>query len=276
MNKIIKSLVPSSFKKKIKNLLLRQFEKHDVSSKELKYCSVCQKESHMSPLPNYYFDKYFEHGFVHSPFLFETLNLKYYRCNNCGASDRDRLIALYFRQFLEENNEKVNMLDFAPSQALRHVFQNDKSILYRSADLFMDGVDDRVDIRNMNIYDDNAFDIFVCSHVLEHIDEDLKAMHELKRILKANGFGLILVPVLLSLSDSIEDKAYLESEHLRWKYFGQDDHVRIYSKKDLVSRLESVGFKVEQLGIDFFGERLFFETGIDFKSVLYLVKHIND
>ena len=143
---------------------------------------------------------------------------------------------------------------------------------YRSADLFQDNVDDKVDITDMNIYDDESFDIFICSHILEHVEDDIEAMKELFRITKPNGVGLCLVPIMLSLQSSVENEEYLKSEKLRWKYFGQGDHVRMYSKNDFVYRLQSVGFTVEQCGLDYFGKDIFESSGLDEKSILYVVK----
>lgn len=261
----------------VKLLGKRSFQKNDkiVNSN---YCPVCDNEVVINSFPyDYYFKKFYEHGFVHSPFLFETLNLKDYTCNTCGAVDRDRLIALYIKKYVNENNETdLKLLDFAPAKSLRSFLKQIDAIDYRSADLYMSDVDDIVDIRHMEIYDDQSFDMFVCSHVLEHIDDDLKAMSELHRILKKNGVGLVLVPILLSLETSIENKEYLESEHLRWKYFGQDDHVRQYSKLDFTERLKSCGFEVEQLGVDYFSDEVFDNCGIDKKSVLYVVRPKND
>ncbi len=40
-------------------------------------------------------------------------------------------------------------------------------------------------------YDSNTFDVILCSHVLEHVLDDDKAMRELYRVLKPNGWGII-------------------------------------------------------------------------------------
>ena len=102
--------------------------------------------------------------------------------------------------------------------------------------------------------------------------KDLKAMKELYRITKKKGIGICLVPIMLSLKNSNENKKYLHSEHLRWKYFGQDDHVRMYSKNDFIQRLSVAGFKVNEYGSDYFGDDTFTRNAIDFKSVLYVVE----
>jgi SAM-dependent methyltransferase len=239
-----------------------------------KWCPVCKRKTYFSPFPyNGIFKKFYQHGFVHSPFLFETLNLENYKCANCGANDRDRLMALYLEHETKQiSKDEIKLLDFAPSKALQLFLKNLPNINYRSADLLKQNVDDNVDMTSMDIYENNRFDIFICSHILEHIEDDLLAMKELYRITKPGGFGLCLVPILLNLKNSIENEEYLVSKELRWKYFGQDDHVRMYSKQDFVKRLESVGFKVEMLGENFFGKSVFEYSGLDFKSVLYVVR----
>ncbi|WP_370479344.1 methyltransferase domain-containing protein [Tamlana flava] len=261
------------FKKGIKNRMKQVgfFLEVVRFKKDLKICPICDSRVGFNKISDFYLDKFQEHELVYSINQFETLNIENYKCKKCGASDRDRLISLYLKKFFKNNESKACLLDFAPSKPLFHFVKN-LNINYRSADLYMEDVDDIVDIRDMKIYEDNTFDIFICSHILEHIDKDIKAMNELYRITKKNGVGICLVPIVLGLQDSVEHKKYLESEHLRWKYFGQDDHVRMYSKKDFVDRLKSTGFKVNQYGSNYFGKTAFELAGINKKSVLYVVE----
>lgn len=256
-------------KKRLKGFFFKVLNK--LKLEQIQVCSVCFAKVTYSKLPNVYLEKFIKHNLNYSISQFETLNIKQYSCNNCGASDRDRLMALYLNDFFAKNNKILNVVDFAPSTPLKKFITRFK-LNYRTADLFMEEVDDKIDIRDMKIYNNNIFDIFICSHVLEHIDDDISAMKELYRILKKNGVGVLLVPIMLSIEKSVEDKEHLTTEHLRWKYFGQDDHVRMYSKNDFVKRLTSVGFKVSQYGNEFFGNSKFKKAGIDLKSVLYVVE----
>lgn len=233
-------------------------------------CSICQTTlSHFRPLPFYFLKEMNEHQHIHSIFQYEMLNLENYECPVCFASDRERLYALYFRQH-KQNSSNKKLLDFAPSSSLRKYLKENFEFEYRSADLFMADVDDKIDIADMKEYKNESFDIFICSHVLEHIPDDRKAMRELYRILKPNGWGIAVVPINLGLTEVYED-ASMTSETERWKHFGQDDHLRMYSKQGFVERLEEVGFTVEQLGIDYFGEENFIKHGIQFRAVLYIV-----
>ena len=47
--------------------------------------------------------------------------------------------------------------------------------------------------------------MFFCSHILEHVENDRKAMRELYRILKSNGVGIIMAPILLTLKEVYEN-----------------------------------------------------------------------
>ena len=77
-------------------------------------------------------------------------------------------------------------------------------------------------------------------------------------------------PVSFGSDETYEDST-ITDEGLRRKYFGQNDHVRMYSKRGFVERLESVGFVVNQYGIDYFGAEVFALNGIHPRSVLYIV-----
>ncbi len=237
-------------------------------------CPLCKtKLNHFTPLPAYYFNKLQENQFIHSIFQSENPNLENYLCPACDASDRDRLYCLYIEKFLQTagENAEFNLLEIAPSSQLRKFLQEKPQFNYRSADLFMPDVDDKIDITNMQAYADGQFDVFVCSHVLEHVEDDNRAMRELYRILSHQGWGITMVPINLGLKEDYENSS-ITSESERWKHFGQDDHVRMYSKSGFVNKLKTAGFRVEELGVDYFGLADFDKYGIHPRTVLYIVK----
>ncbi len=234
-------------------------------------CSVCgSKNVQINPFPVSYLVQYHKYQNIHNPFFSETINFEHYSCANCGASDRDRLYGLYLNEYFKRDLRKIKFLDIAPADALRSFIKRFTQVHYRSMDLMMDDVDDKLDITNMDAYQEGQFDFFICSHVLEHIPDDLKAMHELFRVLKNGGKGIVMVPINLQLQTTLEDPNCTDIAK-RWKYFGQDDHIRMYAKADFIHRLESVGFSVEQLGEDYFGKDTFIKNAIFSTSVLYIV-----
>lgn len=237
------------------------------------FCPVCSSPiREFDRLPDFYYENLDRNGYIFPIFQAETINYLKYTCPSCGASDRDRLYALYLQRSRAELKGNAKLLDIAPSQSLGEFLKKEyPSINYTSADLIMNSVDDCVDITQMEIYADEIFDFFICSHVLEHVQDDRKAMSELFRVLKSGGKGIAMVPIMLSIEEDYEDPAVITPED-RWKHFGQDDHVRVYSKPGFINKLSFTGFLVHQLGIDFFGSDIFDKHGIHPRSVLYIVE----
>jgi SAM-dependent methyltransferase len=237
-------------------------------------CPVCGVElSAFKPGANSYVKMIREFGYVHPLAAIETFNVAAYSCPGCDASDRERLYALYLDKAFRslDRQRRYRLLEFAPSFGLPRKLKTYPFVDYRSADLYRNNVDDRVDISDMRQYADGSVDIVLCSHVLEHVPDDRRAMRELHRILRGDGFGIVMVPLVHGVDGTHEDAA-VDTPALRWKYFGSDDHVRQYGKRDFVDRLTAAGFAVEQLGIGFFGAEAFRRAGIAADSVLYVVR----
>jgi Methyltransferase domain len=238
-------------------------------------CPVCEHAVRgFDPLSCSFLNLWAKHGYDLDPGRNETLNLDSYQCPLCTVSDRDRLYALYFEKVATQFRDGTPrcFVEFAPigalSQKLRRTLGS--SWEYRTADLFMPCVDDRVDLCDMHaVYADASVDCFLCSHVLEHVPDDRQALHELFRILRPGGWGVLMVPIHLDLERTREDCSPL-SEAERWKRFGQGDHMRIHAKRDFEARVEEAGFKLERLGVDDFGADAFARHGIHQRSVLYV------
>lgn len=195
-------------------------------------------------------------------------------CPQCGAADRSRLYALYLRERLAGSPSDFKLIDFAPCPALRLWIKHTFQISYRTADLLREDVDDRLDLIDMAIYPTASVDAFICSHVLEHIPNDSKAMHELFRILKPGGWGILMVPIFLRQDEIFEDPTKATTEADRWRYFGQGDHVRLYSKQGFIDRVNAAGLKIRQFGALHFGEDTFRRCGLTRNSVLYVVEKV--
>jgi predicted SAM-dependent methyltransferase len=237
------------------------------------YCPVCnRKVRQFIPLPEFYRERAEKYGYLYSFDDAETLNYSAYSCPHCTASDRDRLYALYVaKRLMEDGATNIAMLEIAPSRPLSEMLRKTEHVTLRTADLMMDGVDDHVDITDMNCYANAVFDAFICSHVLEHVQDDLKALRELFRILKPGGWGILMVPIILTL-DQIDEDPLVEEVGQRWRRFGQDDHVRMYSRNGLIARTEDAGFIVRQFGQEYFAADVFKKHGISDKSILYVVE----
>ena len=90
----------------------------------------------------------------------------------------------------------------------------------------------------------NSFDFILCNHVLEHVENDIKALKEIKRVLKKNAKGIVQVPFYHPIPENtIEDKSVVSKKE-RELLYGQSDHVRKYGY-DYKKRLESTGLNVK-------------------------------
>ncbi len=237
-------------------------------------CPVCEAGLKcFKPIYKSFPRKLREMGFVHPLESFETLNLAAYSCPSCDASDRERLYALFLRARLAalEQGRRYRFIDFAPSLALSRLLRAVDRLEYRTADYFRPNVDDQVNISNMPLYPDNSVDMFLCSHILEHVPDDRAAMRELFRILRPGGFGIVMVPLIVGVTATHEDPA-IDTPDQRWRYYAQDDHLRLYGTQDIVARLGAAGFIVRRLDRAHFGAATFARAGIADNSVLYVVE----
>ena len=158
--------------------------------------------------------------------------------------ERHRLLWLYLKYKTDFFIAKKKVLHMAPEQCFLPIFKKMDNLDYTTADLYSPIVDVKADILDLP-FEDNSFDVVFCNHVLEHIEDDAKAMRELYRVLKPKGIGIFQVPQDLSLDNTYEDFS-ITSEEERKKHFGQYDHVRIYGK-DYFDRLQKVGFTVKEV-----------------------------
>jgi len=134
-----------------------------------------------------------------------------------------------------------HMLHVAPETQFEKLFSKVIGDGYITADLFDPRAKVKMDVTVIPFPAD-CFDVILCSHVLEHVPDDRKAMRELVRVLKPEGWAAILVPCFPERGKTFEDFSVTEPAE-RLKLFGQADHVRIYGS-DFVSRLEESGFHV--------------------------------
>ena len=108
----------------------------------------------------------------------------------------------------------------------------------------------------------------MCTHVLEHIPDDRKAMTELYRVLKPKtGIAFLNVPIF-NIPATFEDSA-INTPELRLKYYGQADHVRAYGF-DYPQRLREAGFAVRLFTLN--DEKLLKRYGLNSDEKIFLCR----
>jgi SAM-dependent methyltransferase len=118
-------------------------------------------------------------------------------------------------------------------------------------------------------YADDTFDLIICSHVLEHIPRDDRAIKELYRVLRPGGIAILQVPIGKALTETVEDVSVTNPRE-RESRFGQCDHVRIYGT-DYPRRLDAGGFVVEIFDpVEHWGASVVSEKRLNHREQLFI------
>lgn len=238
MNSNIKNIVPFWLGRKLRGWL--QKAKAIYYKGGLFYCPYCN-HSFRAFLP----------GGSNIPVLFDkqVIGAGYRQndvCPRCYSLDRDRLVYLFLHDKTNVFTAPLKIFHVAPEGCIRALLNGLPNLTYIAGVKYLEGYyyerqTNLLDITNIP-YNDEAFDVIICNHVLEHIEDDKLAMRELYRVLKPGGMAILQVPISNVLTTTYEDPAIVKPED-REKAFGQFDHVRIYGQ-DYQTRLENTGFTV--------------------------------
>lgn len=239
LKKTVKKIFPQKLIYKIEPLLRKAYSLFFLGNKY--HCSICDGSFHR----------------------FIKLQNGELLCPCCGSLPRDRRL---FDLLKKEDLLQGKVLDFSPSRALYRKFKKTPRIEYFSSDFANEFMSDyQFDITAIK-RQDNFFDLIICYHIMEHITDDRKAMAELFKVLKPGGTMLLQTP--FREGEIFEDPAITNGGE-RMKYFGQKDHVRIYSVEGIAGRLNQAGFSVKALQ---FNEQMFNRSGFSEKEVVLSCK----
>ena len=168
-------------------------------------------------------------------------------CPNCLSLERHRLLWLWLVRESDIGRGAMalpKMLHIAPEVALMRKFKKMYASTpdrYVTADLESPLADMHFDVQQIPL-EDESFDCVICNHIMEHVEDDGKALGEIYRIMRRGGWGVILSPVELEREKTFEDDTITDRAE-RTRIFGQYDHRRIYGR-DYAERLRAAGFEV--------------------------------
>ena len=169
-------------------------------------------------------------------------------CPYCNSTSRDRHFTAMFDKihFSQKYlNEQIKVLHFAPEVGISKLFLDAKCD-YHPVDIDPKRYKHFSNISKADITDipfaDNTFDMIVCIHVLEHIENDGKALSELYRVLKPGGTALLQTPYSDKLQQTFTDPSVKTREE-QIKAYVEEGHVRIYGL-DLMQRYQEAGFEL--------------------------------
>jgi len=171
------------------------------------------------------------------------------QCPECKSLCRHRFLYKIIRPNLDKSEEKkteFSVLHFSPNEGIKNALKNNKYCEYKSVDT-TEGEDEIVDIQRLQFVE-NSFDVIICIHVLEHVEDDKEAIREMIRVLKPNGVCFIAVP--------FEGKNYKK----------QSDHLRGYEIKAFTDKLKKISkgkFNIFQPDMKVNDYNYLYKPGID-------------
>ena len=167
-------------------------------------------------------------------------------CPGTLSLERHRLLWLYLKRKTKLLEKNISVLHVAPEIIFIKKFKKITNWNYVSIDLKSPLADIKANVYNLP-FEENYFDLILCNHVLEHIEDDNKALNELHRVIKNKGTLIAQVPLEKNLKKTFENKEIMNPKE-RNKHFGQYDHVRVYGL-DFYARLAKSGFKPKKIDI---------------------------
>jgi SAM-dependent methyltransferase len=165
-------------------------------------------------------------------------------CPESLSLERHRLLYLFLQQKTDFFKRKLQVMHVAPELCMIDPFEKQHEEGYITTDLESPLAKVKADIHQLP-FDEDIFDVAICNHVLEHVENDIKAMKEIYRVLRPGGWAILQVPFFPPLPEKTEEDITIQDPRERERLFGQDDHVRKYGK-DYAERLRSAGFKVKE------------------------------
>lgn len=165
-------------------------------------------------------------------------------CPGCLSLERHRLIWIFLKTKTDFFSKPLSVLHIAPEPCFIPRFRSLHGAGYVTADLVSPLADVKMDIHHMP-FQDQQFDVVLCSHILEHVSDDIQAMSEIKRVLRPGGWAIIQVPFYEPIPDKTFEDLQMTDRRERERVFGQSDHVRRYGR-DFVSRIEHAGLTVQE------------------------------
>jgi SAM-dependent methyltransferase len=190
-------------------------------------------------------------------------------CPNCLSLERHRLIWLYLTERTGFFKKQLDVLHIAPEACFIRRFEKVHGLHYITADMESPLAKVKMDIQSMP-FSDNTFDVVLCNHVLEHVDDDMAALKEIRRVLKPGGFAILQVPFFSPIPEKTMEDRLVTGRRERERLFGQADHVRRYGK-DYADRIRSADLHVKEENFaGQIGEDACRKYGISKNEIIYI------
>ena len=160
-------------------------------------------------------------------------------CPYCSSRERDRLTYLFLSASAGAPPLGSPLLHIAPERCLMPLLRQMAAGDYVSADLVRRDVSQRFDVMAIP-HPDASFHAVYCSHVLQDVRDDQRAMAEIFRVLRPGGWAILNVPVKSAAS---VDHQEAPGRVRGWADHRPPEHLHTYGE-DFPQRMAAAGFRV--------------------------------
>ena len=142
-------------------------------------------------------------------------------CPNCESLERHRLLWMYFENKTSIYDKKLKLLHVAPETVFFKKFIKQINIEYYPVDIFPHLYPKGTTYLNILDHEipDNSFDVIICNHVFQYIEDDKTAIENIYKLMKPGGWGIMQVPINGKTQKTYED-ASIKDPLERLKAFG--------------------------------------------------------
>lgn len=146
----------------------------------LGYCPICERKTIF---------------FAHKNWLRDC-----YRCIGCRSIPRNRALKVVLKKLYGDQLDQISIHESSPTRKKKYWL---RKLSNYSCSYFMPNtelgliIDEKVYCENLEnmTFKNDSFDLFISQDVLEHIENPVKALMEIKRVLKKGGTHVFTVPV---------------------------------------------------------------------------------
>jgi SAM-dependent methyltransferase len=115
-------------------------------------------------------------------------------CPFCESHPRHRSLSIFLQRWFENQLGSKKILHIAPENSIAKTLKDHQAKMVVTLDKNKLGVDIKANVEHLP-FANGIFDLAICSHVLEHVENDERAMQEIARVLNKNGWAFVGAPL---------------------------------------------------------------------------------
>jgi hypothetical protein len=161
-------------------------------------------------------------------------------CPQCDSRSRHRGLALLIPKLISERKGPVRVLHVSPEPVLRRVVEPIATLYHTSDYAASDVTYPEEDLTNPSI-PPGSYEMILCNHVLEHIQDDVAAVAGMAWMLGGDGTAVVTIPGIFTRRETIRFPD--DSLNGHWRDYGNE-------VMDLFSRFFERVDRVDLSGLD--------------------------